>query len=170
MYNQTLCFIRRNDEFLMLNRENKPTQGLWNAVGGKIEDAETPLECVIREVKEETDIDISEYQIREKGVITWEVDNSFSGGLYAYLIDVEGGFDYKTPKKIDEGILDWKKISWLLDSQNYGVGEMIPHYLPNVLNDDKKYHHFCVINNAKLIKYEKKELQDNFVLKGDWDY
>ncbi len=53
MYKQTLCFIRRNDELLMLNREYKPTLGLWNGVGGKIEGNETPLECVIREVKEE---------------------------------------------------------------------------------------------------------------------
>ena len=30
VYKQTLCFIRRNDELLMLNRNNKPTQGLWN--------------------------------------------------------------------------------------------------------------------------------------------
>lgn len=40
MYKQTLCFIRRNDEILMLNRENKPTHGLWNGVGGKMESEE----------------------------------------------------------------------------------------------------------------------------------
>lgn len=37
MYKQTLCFIRKSDELLMLNREFEPAQGLWNGVGGKIE-------------------------------------------------------------------------------------------------------------------------------------
>ncbi|MEQ2526318.1 8-oxo-dGTP diphosphatase [Bacillaceae bacterium CLA-AA-H227] len=158
MYKQTLCFIRRNDELLVLNREYAPTQGLWNGVGGKMENEETPLECVIREVKEETDIDISSYQIRDKGIISWEVDNSFSGGMYVFLVDIVGDYVYPTPKKTEEGILDWKKISWLLAEKNYGVGEMIPQYLPITLNDDKKYHHHCVIKNAKLTGYEYKEL------------
>ncbi|WP_396021718.1 hypothetical protein [Bacillus cereus group sp. BfR-BA-01380] len=34
MYNQTLCFIRNDDEILMLNREKALLQGLWNGVGG----------------------------------------------------------------------------------------------------------------------------------------
>ncbi|MBJ8032008.1 8-oxo-dGTP diphosphatase [Bacillus cereus group sp. N21] len=159
MYKQTLCFIRRKDELLMLNREYKPTQGLWNGVGGKMEADETPLKCVIREVKEETDIDISNYKIIDQGIISWEVDNSFTGGSYIYLVNIEENYEYQTPKKIDEGILDWKKISWLLEDQNYGVGEMVPHFLPNILNDDKKYNHFHVIKDAKLTKYEMKELE-----------
>lgn len=35
MFNQTLCFIRKDDEILMLNRQKAPLQGLWNGVGGK---------------------------------------------------------------------------------------------------------------------------------------
>lgn len=162
MYQQTLCFIRRNDELLMLNREYKPTLGLWNGVGGKIEGNETPLECVIREVKEETDIDISNCEILDKGIITWDVDSaSFTGGMYVYLVNIEAEFNYVTPRKVDEGILDWKKISWLLEDQNFGVGEMIPHFLPTILSDDKKYNHFCILENAKLTKYEFKELITN---------
>lgn len=161
MYKQTLCFIRRNDELLMLNREYKPTLGLWNGVGGKIEANETPLECVTREVKEETNIDISEYQIIDKGIITWEVDNSTTGGMYVFIVNLDEDFNYKTPKKVEEGILDWKKISWILEDKNFGVGEMIPHYLPNILNDDRRYNHYCVIKNAKLINYKFEELITN---------
>lgn len=156
MYKQTLCFIRRNDELLMLNRENKPTQGLWNGVGGKVEGNETPRECIIREVKEETNIDISTYEIIDKGAVSWEVDNSYVGGLYVYLVDIEDDFDYQTPKKTDEGILDWKKVTWLLEDANLGVGEMIPRYLPNILNSEDCFNHFCVIRNKKLISYEMK--------------
>ncbi|SEB05208.1 8-oxo-dGTP diphosphatase [Thalassobacillus cyri] len=131
-------------------------------VFGKMEDNETPLECVIREVKEETNIDISVYTIIDKGVITWGVDNaSVTGGMYVYLVDIEESYDYKTPKKVDEGILDWKKIQWILEDKNFGVGEMIPHFLPDILNEEKKYNHFCVIENAKLTNYEFKELITN---------
>ncbi|MEK4498575.1 hypothetical protein [Bacillus sp. FSL R12-0069] len=37
MYKHTLCFIKRNEEILMLNREYDPVKGLWNRVGGKID-------------------------------------------------------------------------------------------------------------------------------------
>jgi 8-oxo-dGTP diphosphatase len=158
VYKQILCFIRRNDEILMLNREYKPTLGLWNGVGGKVEENETPLECVIREVKEETDIDINNCKIIDKGIITWEVDSSLTGGMYVYLVTMDENFNYETPRKVNEGILDWKKVSWLLEDKNFGVGEMIPHFLPNILNDEKKYNHFCVLENAKLTNYEVNEL------------
>ncbi|KAA0773844.1 MULTISPECIES: NUDIX domain-containing protein [Bacillus cereus group] len=48
MYKHTLCFIKRNEEILMLNREYDPVKGLWNGVGGKIEKGETPLENAIQ--------------------------------------------------------------------------------------------------------------------------
>ncbi len=81
--------------------------------------------------------------------------------MYVYLITIKGDFSYDTPKKVDEGILDWKKISWLLEDKNFGVGEMLPHFLPTILNDEKKYNHFCVLENAKITKYELKELITN---------
>ncbi|WP_078596233.1 NUDIX hydrolase [Evansella clarkii] len=158
MYKQTLCFIRRDDEILMLNRDYKPTLGLWNGVGGKMEENETPLECVIREVMEETNIDINGCEIIDKGIITWEVDSSFTGGMYVFLVNVDEKFKYETPRKVDEGILDWKKVSWLLEDKNFGVGEILPHTLPIILNNELKYNHFCVLENAKLTNYEVNEL------------
>ncbi|KFN03822.1 8-oxo-dGTP diphosphatase [Bacillus clarus] len=156
MYKQTLCFIKKNNELLMLNREKSPLKGLWNGVGGKIEDGETPFECIIREIKEETDISID--TVEYKGTITWNVDNSYSGGLFVFLAEVSDTYLYNTPRKTEEGILDWKKISWTIDNKNLGVGEMIPAYLPILLNNQNKYEHACEISNGKLIRYTYKEL------------
>jgi 8-oxo-dGTP diphosphatase len=57
----TLCYLHHNGHTLMLHRvkkENDIHAGKWNGLGGKFESGETPEECVIREVKEESGLDI----------------------------------------------------------------------------------------------------------------
>ncbi|MFQ3543182.1 NUDIX domain-containing protein [Halobacillus rhizosphaerae] len=110
----------------MLNRESAPVKGLWNGVGGKIKMNETAKECARREVKEETALKVHLDELVYKGLITWEADGSDKGGMYVYLINLPKDFSFPTPKKVREGILDWKKISWLVDDQNLGTGEMPP--------------------------------------------
>lgn len=56
MIESTLCYLEKDGKYLMLYRNKKekdPNVGKWIGVGGKIEADETPLACVIREVKEE---------------------------------------------------------------------------------------------------------------------
>ncbi len=57
----TLCYLHQDGHTLMLHRvkkENDIHAGKWNGLGGKFEAGETPEECVIREVKEESGLDI----------------------------------------------------------------------------------------------------------------
>lgn len=57
----TLCYLRRGGKTLMLHRIKKSGDihaGKWNGLGGKIESGETPEECVIREVREESGLTI----------------------------------------------------------------------------------------------------------------
>ena len=57
----TLCYVRNNGKTLMIHRvkkENDYHQGKWNGLGGKFDKGETPEECVIREVEEETGLKI----------------------------------------------------------------------------------------------------------------
>gem|GEM_PF-421849 len=157
MYKHTLCFIKRNEEILMLNRKYDPVKGLWNGVGGKIEKGETPLENVIREIKEETNIKVTHDQIQFKGIIKWE-DSSYSGGMYVYLVELLHEFTYHTPKKVSEGILDWKEVSWILSDYNYGVGEMIPKFLVEVLHNEFILEHNFILSNHKLINYRNQKL------------
>ncbi|OXM13417.1 NUDIX hydrolase [Paenibacillus herberti] len=150
-YKYTLCLIRQNNRLLMLNREAAPTKGLWNGVGGKIEAKETPFECVLREIYEETGIELKDAKF--KGLVTWDVDEAYSGGMYVFLADIPQDYEYETPLRVDEGILDWKFIDWILSDGNLGVGEMIPHFLPLILNDEDCYEHKCVLSNNKLTNY-----------------
>lgn len=53
----TLCYLRQNGHTLMIHRIKKKNdihEGKWNGLGGKFEAGETPEECVIREVLEES--------------------------------------------------------------------------------------------------------------------
>jgi 8-oxo-dGTP diphosphatase len=57
----TLCYIKHDNHTLMVHRNKKPHDihaGKWNGLGGKFEPGETPEECVIREVREETGLEI----------------------------------------------------------------------------------------------------------------
>jgi 8-oxo-dGTP diphosphatase len=60
------AIILENDrgEFLLALRDNKswiPFPHHWDLIGGHVEEGETPEEALIREVKEELDIDLKEY-------------------------------------------------------------------------------------------------------------
>ena len=62
----TLCYIEKDDKVLLLYRnkkENDLNQGKWIGVGGKFEEKESPDECLIREVKEETGLTISNLKL-----------------------------------------------------------------------------------------------------------
>lgn len=60
----TLCYLFDADRVLLLKRTRPPQQGLWSPPGGKLELGESPEECVIREMREETGLTISEPELR----------------------------------------------------------------------------------------------------------
>lgn len=68
----TLCYLERDGQYLMLHRTKKKEDvnaGKWIGIGGHIEDGESPDECLLREVKEETGLTLTDYRYR--GVITF---------------------------------------------------------------------------------------------------
>ena len=65
------AIILENDkgEFLLYLRDNKPTIPFpdhWDLIGGHLEEGETPEQALVREVKEELDIDLKEYTFYRK--------------------------------------------------------------------------------------------------------
>jgi 8-oxo-dGTP diphosphatase len=57
VYLRTLCFVFRGDRVLLIRRLHPPDEGYWNAIGGKIDRGEDPLEAAQRELKEEAGIE-----------------------------------------------------------------------------------------------------------------
>jgi 8-oxo-dGTP diphosphatase len=65
------AIILENDkgEFLLALRDNKPGipyPNHWDLIGGHVEEGETPEEALVREVKEELDIELKEYAFYKK--------------------------------------------------------------------------------------------------------
>jgi 8-oxo-dGTP diphosphatase len=102
--NTTLCYLERDGQYLMLHRvkkENDLNHDKWVGVGGKFEPDESPDECLLREVREETGLTLTEYRCR--AVVTfvsarWETE-------YMYLYTATGWTGTLTD--CDEGDLEW---------------------------------------------------------------
>lgn len=104
MRNTTLCYIEKDDSYLMLHRvkkENDQNKDKWIGVGGKFEDGETPEECVCREVTEETGLTLTDYRYR--GIVTFVLKGW--GTEYMHLFTATG-FSGEI-KECEEGDLVW---------------------------------------------------------------
>jgi 8-oxo-dGTP diphosphatase len=116
MVNTTLCYIEKDNCYLMLHRtkkENDYNHDKWIGIGGKFEVGESPEDCAMREIREETGLSVAPEDLEYCGIVTF-VDTTplepytefmhifrvrtFSGSL---LIDC------------DEGDLEWVPISKL---------------------------------------------------------
>ena len=92
MVNTTLCYITRGDEVLMLHRVKKEkdiNKDKWIGVGGKFEGMESPDECLLREVYEETGLTLTSWACR--GVVTFVTDTPDGPfGEFMYLFTADG--------------------------------------------------------------------------------
>jgi 8-oxo-dGTP diphosphatase len=104
MLETTLCYIEKDEMYLMLHRikkKNDLNQGKWIGVGGKFEQDESPDECMRREIKEETDLDVISY--RYCGIVTFVSDQYETEYMHLFTIqDFTGSI-----KDCEEGVLEW---------------------------------------------------------------
>lgn len=104
MINTTLCYIAQGEDYLMLHRvkkENDLNHDKWIGIGGKFEDKESPEDCVVREVLEETDLTLTSYRYR--GLVTFVSDRWPTEYMHLFTADRFTG----TLKECDEGVLEW---------------------------------------------------------------
>ncbi len=104
----TLCYIEKDASYLMLHRvlkKNDINHDKWIGVGGHFEFAESPEECLLREVKEETGLVLNSFKFR--GIVTFVSDEQIAEYMCIYTSSDFSG----TLIECDEGNLEWVKKS-----------------------------------------------------------
>ena len=102
----TVCYIEKEDSYLMMHRVKKEkdiNKDKWIGVGGHFEDGESPEECLLREVWEETGLKLTSFRLR--GIVTFSTDIYPTEYMFLYTAD---GYEGEITE-CDEGNLEWVK-------------------------------------------------------------
>jgi len=141
-----LAYIEKNNSYLMLLRNKKKhdiNANKWIGVGGHLEKDETPEDALIREIKEETGLDVISYS--KKGLIHFNYDD-ISELMHLYVVN-----DYKGELiECDEGTLKWIKKSDLFSLELW-EGDKI--FLKKLLNNEPYFELELNYLKDKLISY-----------------
>ena len=108
----TLCYIEKEDSYLMMHRVKKEkdiNKDKWVGVGGHFEEGESPEECLLREVREETGLELTDYRLR--GIITFATDVYPTEYIFLYTADGYTG----ELIECNEGNLEWVKKEAVYD-------------------------------------------------------
>lgn len=103
MKNTTLCYLEKDGKYLLIHRghkKNDGSQGKYMGVGGHFEEKESPYDCAIREVREETGlIMVPKY----RGIVTFVSDKYETEQMHLFTSTEFSG----TLCQCDEGDLNW---------------------------------------------------------------
>jgi len=143
----TLCYLKRDDKTLMLHRVKKKSdmhKGKWNGLGGKFEAGETPEECVIREVKEESGYDITNPQLH--GFITFPAFD----GIQDWYVFVFSATEFSGDMIISsEGNLEWIDDKQLMELKLWEGDKIFMKWL----NQDQFFSAKFIYKNKELISH-----------------
>ena len=146
----THCYLEKDGSYLMLHRTKKKkdvNKDKWIGVGGHAEGNETPQECLLREVKEETGLSLTSYKFR--GLITFISDEYEAEMMCLFTADGYTG-ELIT---CDEGELEWVKKS---DVPQLPTWEGDAQFLKLLLEDEKRFF-------AMKLRYEGERLVEKSV-------
>lgn len=138
----TLCYIERDGKYLMLHRtvkKNDVNRDKWIGVGGHFERDESPEECLLREVKEETGYTLTSYRYR--GIVTFVSGNGVTEYMSLFTAD---GFEGEETV-CDEGELEWVEIA-SVESLNIWEGDRIFFRL---LAEDREFFSLKLVYDGK---------------------
>jgi 8-oxo-dGTP diphosphatase len=147
----------------MLLRRKPPHAGQWNGVGGKIEPGESPRTCAIREVCEETGIDLAcADELRFGGIVTWPPDETVNGqgsGMYVYIAEFsDPTMLWPGDRLVVDGTLRWQRQEWVCARTNDQVVENIPAFLPAMLRGESPQEHYCDFQGDQLLSVQARRL------------
>lgn len=101
----TLCYLEQNGCYLMMHRIKKAkdvNEGKWIGIGGHFEAGESPEECLLREVREETGLLLTSWNFR--GIVTFTSDDAPTEYMCLYTSD---SWEGELAEECEEGVLQW---------------------------------------------------------------
>ncbi len=144
----TLGYIHRDNQTLMLHRtkkENDIHEGKWNGVWGKFEAGESPEECMIREIEEETGLRVKNPVLR--GILTFPNFSKWED-WYVFVYDIYE-FEWEF---IDCN--EWR-LEWIDDDRvlSLNLWEGDRHFMQWMLEEDKIFSGKFVYEDGKLVSH-----------------
>jgi len=134
MIHTTLCYIMKGSQWLMLLRDKKANdinEGKWIGVGGKIQEGESPDQCIAREIQEETGLVAD--RVTYRGKICFYFENETEVTHVYTCKDFHGELH-----ECDEGTLRWIDADKIL-SLRLWEGDRL--FLGKLLDDDQRLFH-----------------------------
>ncbi len=119
-YASSACYLKINDQVLML-KYNKKWGSVWTPPGGKVEDFESPLDCIMREYQEETGLTLIHPKLQ--GYSYWYDD--VQGVIYFFTAEEAVG----ELKESEEGHLEWIPISEFEELNQFPQNQLFTEYL-----------------------------------------
>lgn len=145
----TLCFIIENGKVLLIHRnkkENDPHEGKYVGVGGKLEEKESPYDCCVREVKEETGLDVKPVL---RGVASWPTD--VTGHNWTAFIYLAKEYSGELISNCKEGTLEWVEIGKVKEKSLWGGDFELITY---ALDESKKFFYLEQHHKNGIVKEE----------------
>ncbi len=139
--NATACYLKKDNKVLMIKFSKK-----WGHVyappGGKFEEGESPLDCIIREFYEETGLTL--INPRLQGLSYWKAKDE--GIIFVYTAD---DFEGDLTIVSEEGTLEWVKIEDLSKLPQFDQNRIFAPYL---FKDELFESKSLLDNNARVLK------------------
>lgn len=140
-----MIYLEKNNQYLMLYRNKKKkdiNKNKYIGVGGHVEKGETPDEAIVREVKEETGLDLLSF--RKRGLVYF-VLNGYEEEMYIYTsLDFKGELI-----ECNEGELSWVDKEKVL---SLPIWEGDKYFLKHLLKDDEYFEMRLIYEDDKLIQ------------------
>ena len=147
MVETVLAYIQRNNQYLLLFRNKKKNdinEGKWIGVGGHVEKGETPEDALVREIKEETNLDVLSYS--KRGIVYF-INNDISEAMHLYVVDqVKGSI-----RECDEGELQYIDIDKMDELPMWEGDKIFLQYL----KENRPYFELELIYDGNELKSSK---------------
>lgn len=145
--NATVCYLKKDNKVLMIKFSKKWGQ-VYAPPGGKFEKGESPLDCIIREYKEETGLTL--LSPRLQGISYWQ--DSYEGIIFVY---VANEFEGELTLNSSEGNLEWIDINDLVKIKQFEQNEL---FMPYLFKDELFEGKFRLDDKCSVLNYEIRKM------------